>query len=68
MLHASDLARVPSVGLFGPTLAREFGFRFAPNITLQSASQMRTIPVEQVYLAVRTMLTDQNARALWRVD
>ncbi len=29
MLHAADLARVPGVGLFGPTNPEEFGFRFA---------------------------------------
>jgi ADP-heptose:LPS heptosyltransferase len=47
MLHAADLARVPGVGLFGPTRAVEWGFRFAPHrhidmstmadITVQSA-------------------------------
>jgi ADP-heptose:LPS heptosyltransferase len=29
MLHAADLFRVPSVGLFGPTRPSEFGLRFA---------------------------------------
>ena len=29
-LHAADLCRVPGVGIFGPTSAREFGFRFCP--------------------------------------
>jgi ADP-heptose:LPS heptosyltransferase len=31
MLHATDLARVPGVGLFGPTRAATWGFRFAPH-------------------------------------
>jgi hypothetical protein len=31
MLHAADLYRVPSVGLFGPTSAREWGVRFGPH-------------------------------------
>jgi ADP-heptose:LPS heptosyltransferase len=31
MLHAADLARVPGVGLFGPTRAATWGFRFAPH-------------------------------------
>ncbi len=30
-LHAADLARVPSIGLFGPTDPHEFGFRWAPH-------------------------------------
>jgi ADP-heptose:LPS heptosyltransferase len=28
LLHAADLFRIPSVGLFGPTDRRQFGFRF----------------------------------------
>src|SRR5262249_1937574 len=31
MLHAADLAGVPGVGLFGPTRAATWGFRFAPH-------------------------------------
>ncbi len=31
MLHAADLARVPGVGLFGPTRPATWGFRFAPH-------------------------------------
>ena len=31
MLHAADFHGVPGVGLFGPTAAREFGFRVAPH-------------------------------------
>ncbi|OBH13992.1 hypothetical protein A9X03_23715 [Mycobacterium sp. E1715] len=31
MLHAADLARVPGVGLFGPTRAATWGFRFGPH-------------------------------------
>lgn len=33
-LHVADLARVPSVGLFGPTDPARWGFRFGPNTTL----------------------------------
>jgi ADP-heptose:LPS heptosyltransferase len=29
-LHAADLFRVPSVGLFGPTACEEWGFRVTP--------------------------------------
>lgn len=31
MLHVADFARVPSVGIFGPTDPNEFGFSFAPH-------------------------------------
>jgi ADP-heptose:LPS heptosyltransferase len=31
MLHAADLARVPGVGLFGPTRSTRWGFRFGPH-------------------------------------
>jgi ADP-heptose:LPS heptosyltransferase len=31
MLHAADLARVPGVGLFGPTRSSMWGFRFGPH-------------------------------------
>lgn len=31
MLHAADLARVPGVGLYGPTHPERWGFRFAPH-------------------------------------
>jgi ADP-heptose:LPS heptosyltransferase len=30
-LHAADLARLPGVGIFGPTEPREFGFRWSPH-------------------------------------
>jgi ADP-heptose:LPS heptosyltransferase len=31
MLHVADLARIPGVALFGPTRARQFGYRLGPN-------------------------------------
>jgi len=34
MLHVSDLARVPGVGLFGPTSPKVWGFRFARHVHL----------------------------------
>src|SRR5262249_48126309 len=34
MLHVADLFRVPGVGLFGPTLPAEWGFRFGTHLHL----------------------------------
>jgi ADP-heptose:LPS heptosyltransferase len=47
MLHAADLARVPGVGLFGPTDSHEFGFRFGPHRHVQ-ASSMDEVRVSDV--------------------
>ncbi|NTY60708.1 glycosyltransferase family 9 protein [Mycolicibacterium sphagni] len=38
MLHAADLARVPGVGLFGPTRSAAWGFRFGPHRHLDMPS------------------------------
>lgn len=38
MLHMADLSRVPGVGLFGPTAAHEFGFRFSPGAIVSYAA------------------------------
>jgi hypothetical protein len=43
LLHAADLLSVPGVGLFGPTKARRWGFRFAPSICIQAAQAMSEI-------------------------
>lgn len=51
MLHAADLARVPGLGLFGPTSSVEFGFRFGPHRHLQAAS-MNEIAVEEAVTAL----------------
>jgi len=47
MLHAADLARVPGVGLFGPTRAATWGFRFAPHRHVDRRS-MADITAEDV--------------------
>jgi len=59
MLHAADLARVPGVGLFGPTRSAAWGFRFAPHRHVD----MRTIAditVEQTLTAMDD-LAQENA-------
>jgi ADP-heptose:LPS heptosyltransferase len=56
MLHAADLARVPGVGLFGPTSSRQFGFRFGRHRHLQSTS-MDGIGAAEVVGALGEMRT-----------
>ncbi|BBX64163.1 hypothetical protein MSAS_33370 [Mycobacterium saskatchewanense] len=55
MLHAADLARVPGVGLFGPTRAATWGFRFAPHRHVDM-STMADISVEQVLSAMEELV------------
>jgi len=47
MLHAADLARVPGVGLFGPTRAATWGFRFGPHRHVDMGT-MADIAVDEV--------------------
>jgi ADP-heptose:LPS heptosyltransferase len=54
MLHVADFARVPSVGLFGPTDPREFGFIAAPNVTLRGRT-MEDIQSAEVLEALERM-------------
>jgi ADP-heptose:LPS heptosyltransferase len=54
MLHAADLARVPGVGLFGPTRAPIWGFRFAPHRHVHTSS-MADITVEEVLSAMEDL-------------
>jgi hypothetical protein len=51
VLHAADLARVPGVGLFGPTRAAIRGFRFAPHRHLDQR-MMADITTEAVLIAM----------------
>jgi hypothetical protein len=57
MLHAADLAGVPGVGLFGPTRAAEWGFRFAPHRHIDM-STMADIAVEAVLDAMEELVDD----------
>lgn len=67
-LHAADFSRVPSVGLFGPTNHKEFGFKLAPNITLQANGSMDFIEVADVVLALENMLFDPNQSAVRYIE
>jgi ADP-heptose:LPS heptosyltransferase len=59
MLHAADLARVPGVGIFGPTHPGRWGFRFATHRHVHM-SAMTDITVDEVLNA----LEDVADRAL----
>jgi ADP-heptose:LPS heptosyltransferase len=54
MLHAADLARVPGVGLFGPTQPATWGFRFAPHRHVASRT-MDDVTVEEVLDALEEL-------------
>jgi hypothetical protein len=66
MLHAADLFRVPGVGLFGNTDAREFGFRFSTSRHV-SATGMDGISVARVSAALRS-LTRKVPSPSWQHD
>ncbi|MGD1344853.1 glycosyltransferase family 9 protein [Mycobacterium seoulense] len=59
MLHAADLARVPGVGLFGPTRPATWGFRFAPHRHVD-VKTMADITVDEVLRALDD-LVDEHA-------
>jgi ADP-heptose:LPS heptosyltransferase len=54
MLHAADLARVPGVGLFGPTRSTTWGFRFGPHRHVDRAT-MADIAVRDVLGALEQL-------------
>jgi ADP-heptose:LPS heptosyltransferase len=58
MLHAADLFRVPGVGLFGPTRAEKWGFRFGAGRHVQGDGTMESITVEQVICAFGKLVND----------
>jgi ADP-heptose:LPS heptosyltransferase len=57
MLHAADLARVPGVGLFGPTRSVTWGFRFGPHRHLDQR-KMAGITVDEVLGALDDLVQD----------
>jgi hypothetical protein len=54
-MHVADLCRVPSVALFGPTTAAQFGFLVGPNRTLQGAASTLSISVDAACEALEDM-------------
>ena len=67
MLHAADFGRVPSVGLFGPTSAHEFGFLAGPHVAIQAASAMSEIGVDSALAALESLLLDPEQRTTWQL-
>ena len=65
MLHMADMSRVPGVGLFGTTDAREFGFRYGPNVTLQARGSLRQLAAEPVSDALDSLLSSPQQRTTW---
>jgi Glycosyltransferase family 9 (heptosyltransferase) len=57
MLHAADLARIPGVGLFGPTRSATWGFRFASHRHVDVRS-MADLAVEEVLDAMEDLLRE----------
>jgi hypothetical protein len=62
-LHAADLCGVPGVGLFGPTTAARFGFRFAPHRHLDGGGSLFDISVDEVLWAVQDLEDELCASA-----
>lgn len=56
MLHAADLFRIPSVGLFGPTDRRQFGFRFCKHRYIDFDTPIKTVHREVVIAALEALL------------
>ncbi|MBL3670874.1 aldo/keto reductase [Streptomyces sp. M2CJ-2] len=65
-LHAADLARVPSVGLFFSTDPVEFGLRWAPHCHL-TAAEAADLRVDTVRAALATLSDAPRSAAAGRV-
>jgi hypothetical protein len=52
MLHVADLARVPSVALFGPSEPHVWGLRFTRGVTLEGGEAVQRIPPEAISSAL----------------
>ncbi len=65
MLHVADMARVPGVGLFGPTNAKEFGFYIGPHIMVQADGSMVKIEVDMVTEALNQLVAAPAQSVTW---
>ena len=65
MLHVADMARVPGVGLFGPTKAKEFGFYIGPHIMIQADGSMEKIAVDIVTEALNQLVAAPAQAETW---
>ena len=67
MLHVADIARVPGVGLFGPTNAKEFGFYIGPHVMIQADGAMEKIETDMVTQALNQLVAVPAQAVTWRV-
>src|SRR5215510_3530534 len=65
MLHVADMARVPGVGLFGPTNAKEFGFYIGPHIMIQADGSMEKIASDIVTEALNQLVAEPAQAETW---
>jgi hypothetical protein len=68
MLHVADMARVPGVGLFGPTNVKEFGFYIGPHIMIQGDGSMDKIPVDMVIQALDQLVAVPAQAVTWSAN
>ena len=61
MLHLADLAKIPSIGLFGPTDPKRFGCYFTNGRNIHSANKMMDMKVADV-LQELALLSDSFQR------
>lgn len=65
MLHVADMARVPGVGLFGPTNVKEFGFYIGPHIMIQTDGSMEKIEAAMVTKALDQLVARPAQAVTW---
>ncbi len=68
MLHVADMARVPGVGLFGPTNVKEFGFYIGPHIMIQGDGSMEKITVDMVTGALDQIVAAPTQAVTWAAN
>jgi hypothetical protein len=68
MLHVADMARVPGVGLFGPTNVKEFGFYIGPHIMIQAGGSMEEIHPSLVNEALDQLVADPTHAVTWALS
>jgi ADP-heptose:LPS heptosyltransferase len=57
LLHAADFARVPGVGLFGPTNPSEFGFRVGPHRHVSGSGTLQDVSPRAVVQALEEIVS-----------
>lgn len=60
MLHAADLYKLPSVGLFGPSDRQRYGFRMAPHRYVSNHGSMEGIDPSEVLSALEEIIAGQE--------